>query len=181
MGADGQKHYFGVATSPNVTGPYEPTDSPIACPLGQGGAIDTVGFIDDDETQTIWICVQILDRDPNGGDGFLIEAPSIIKSEGIYYMTFSSAMFNTPQYISTYAYATSITGPWSKQHSPYAPILQTGNVRSAGQLTGLSGSSFAKDKSKIGFNASRNGLNADEGRAVYMGNITLGDNIITIV
>ena len=37
------KHCIGAAISPNVTGPYTPTDSPIACPLDAGGAIDLLG------------------------------------------------------------------------------------------------------------------------------------------
>jgi beta-xylosidase len=210
------KHCVGAAISPNVTGPYTPTDSTVACDLEGGGSIDAAGFIDDDEDKTMYVvykvdgsnldsgdnvyptpimlqqvendgitpigsAVQLLDRDPNGGDGPLIEAPSLFKSDGIYYLTFSSAMFNTPQYDSSYAYATSITGPWTKQHSPYAPLLQTGAESSVGVLTGPGGSSFSKDGTKIAFHASRNGNNADDGRAFYVANITLGNDIITIL
>ena len=40
-------HCFGTATSQNVEGPYTPTsDTPFACPLDQGGAIDPSGFRD---------------------------------------------------------------------------------------------------------------------------------------
>lgn len=40
-------HCFGTATSNNVEGPYTPTsDTPFACPLDQGGAIDASGFRD---------------------------------------------------------------------------------------------------------------------------------------
>ncbi|CRG92681.1 hypothetical protein PISL3812_09745 [Talaromyces islandicus] len=210
------KHCVGAATSPNVTGPYTPMESPIACPLDAGGAIDAAGFIDDNDNQTMYVvykvdgsnldsgdhvyptpimlqevesdgitpvgsAVQILDRDPNGGDGPLIEAPSLIKSDGIYYLTFSSAMFNTPQYDSSYAYATDIIGPWTKQHSPYAPLLVSGDASSAGALTGPGGSSIAKGGTKIAFHASRNGENADAGRAMYVANITLANDVITIL
>lgn len=209
-------HCVGVATSPNVTGPYTPTESPIACHMDLGGAIDPAAFIDDDDNKTMYVAykidgsnldgdgethptpimlqqlqsdgitpvgsaIQLLDRDPNGGDGPLIEAPSITKSDGIYYMTFSSGMFNTPQYDSSYAYATNILGPWSKQHSPYAPLLVTGTESSVGALTGPGGSSFARGKPNIAFHADRNTVDAGDGRALYVANITLANNIITIV
>lgn len=210
------KHCVGVATSPNVTGPYTPTNDPIACPLDSGGAIDIAGYIDDDANKTMYVvykvdgsnldsgddvyptpimlqemtsdgitpvgsAIQLLDRDPNGGDGPLIEAPSLIKSDGIYYLTFSSSMFNTPQYDSSYAYATDIIGPWAKQHSPYAPLLVTGDASSAGTLMGPGGSSFAKDGTKLAFHADVNGENVDNGRALYVANITLANNVITIL
>lgn len=40
------KHCIGAATSSNVTGPYQPQDSPLACPVTDGGAIDASGFTD---------------------------------------------------------------------------------------------------------------------------------------
>ena len=39
-------HCIGVATSPHVTGPYLPGNSPLACPQSAGGAIDASGFQD---------------------------------------------------------------------------------------------------------------------------------------
>ena len=41
-------HCLGVATSKNVLGPYDPVDTPFACPIDQGGAIDADGFQDVD-------------------------------------------------------------------------------------------------------------------------------------
>jgi len=41
-------HCVGVATSKTVMGPYAPVDTPFACPLDQGGAIDADGFQDQD-------------------------------------------------------------------------------------------------------------------------------------
>ena len=39
-------HCIGAATSPHVTGPYLPQDTPLACPQAAGGAIDAAGFTD---------------------------------------------------------------------------------------------------------------------------------------
>jgi len=41
-------HCVGVATSENILGPYTPHDTPLACPIDQGGAIDADGFQDAD-------------------------------------------------------------------------------------------------------------------------------------
>ena len=41
-------HCVGVATSKNILGPYAPVDTPFACPIDKGGAIDADGFQDID-------------------------------------------------------------------------------------------------------------------------------------
>lgn len=41
-------HCIGVATSKNILGPYTPQDTPWACPIDQGGAIDADSFQDVD-------------------------------------------------------------------------------------------------------------------------------------
>lgn len=44
---DTSKHCIGAATASSITGPYTPTgDSPLICPLAQGGAIDASGYWD---------------------------------------------------------------------------------------------------------------------------------------
>ena len=40
-----------------MIGPYQPLDSPLACPLDQGGAIDSSGFIDSDGS--LWVVYKI--------------------------------------------------------------------------------------------------------------------------
>ncbi|TVY29053.1 putative arabinan endo-1,5-alpha-L-arabinosidase [Lachnellula hyalina] len=47
------QHCVGAATSKNVLGPYEALDTPLACPLSEGGAIDISGFTDTDETHFV--------------------------------------------------------------------------------------------------------------------------------
>ncbi|KAH8683112.1 glycosyl hydrolase [Tricladium varicosporioides] len=47
------KHCVGAATSTTVLGPYAAIDTPIACPLNTGGAIDPAGFTDVDGTNYV--------------------------------------------------------------------------------------------------------------------------------
>ncbi|KAK3168852.1 hypothetical protein OEA41_005300 [Lepraria neglecta] len=60
--------------------------------------------------------VKILDRD--AADGPLIEAPDLILHEGTYFLFFSSNCYNGPYYDTSYATASSITGPYTKASSP---------------------------------------------------------------
>jgi len=39
-------HCVGAATSKTITGPYTASNTPLACPLDKGGAIDPNGFLD---------------------------------------------------------------------------------------------------------------------------------------
>lgn len=48
VASNSNHHCIGAATSKNVIGPYAPIDTPLACPLDQGGAIDAAGFTDSD-------------------------------------------------------------------------------------------------------------------------------------
>ena len=76
-----------------------------------------------DGTSLIGAPIPILDRDDS--DGPLIEAPSLARSdEGIYFLFFSSNCFTTPLYDTSYATATSITGPYTKTSRP---LLITGD------------------------------------------------------
>lgn len=49
-GGQTTQHCVGAATASTVLGPYAAQDSPLACPLENGGAIDPSGFIDSDGT-----------------------------------------------------------------------------------------------------------------------------------
>jgi GH43 family beta-xylosidase len=54
--ADAQEtshHCVGTATSDTITGTYIPNNSPLACPLSAGGAIDSSGFTDVDGTHYV--------------------------------------------------------------------------------------------------------------------------------
>lgn len=59
-------HCIGTATSPTVTGPYNASATPLACPIDQGGAIDPAGFADSDGTLYV---VYKIDGNSLGGGG----------------------------------------------------------------------------------------------------------------
>jgi beta-xylosidase len=52
-----------------------------------------------------------------------VEAPSLVKYNGIYYLTFSSNFYGGPLYDTSFATASSVTGPYTKAQAPDAPIL----------------------------------------------------------
>jgi len=47
------QHCVGTATSNSILGPYTAADTPLACPLSAGGAIDSSGFTDTDGTHYV--------------------------------------------------------------------------------------------------------------------------------
>lgn len=123
--------------------------------------------------------VQLLDR--SDLDGPLIEAPSLLLSNGIYYLSFSSNYYNTKYYDTSYAYATSITGPWTKQSYPNAPLLVTGTGTSNdGDLSAPGGADFSVDGTKMVFHANLNGKDITGGRALFAASITEANDVITL-
>lgn len=194
---DDKKHCVGAASSSSITGPYTPQDGSLACPLDLGGAIDPSGFKDGDTYYVVYkidgnslnkdgsthptpILLQGLDSDamsPVGDstplldrddtDGPLIEAPSIVKIDDTYYLSFSSNMYDTKKYDVSFATSTALTGPYNKARDPDAPLLQSGDPSSVGDLAGPGGSDFTEDGSKIVFHAFVNGKDINDGRAMY--------------
>lgn len=123
--------------------------------------------------------IQLLDR--SDLDGPLIEAPSLMVRDGIYYLSFSSNWYNTEKYDTSYGYATSVRGPWAKQFAPYAPLLVTGTAsENNGSLSAPGGSDFSADGTKIVFHANRDGHDINAGRAMFVADITVKDNIIRL-
>jgi len=52
-------HCVGVATSPNITGPYAPLDGePLACPLDDGGAVDASGYFNE-ASNSRWVVYKV--------------------------------------------------------------------------------------------------------------------------
>lgn len=204
---DTSKHCVGAATSSSITGPYTPGDSPLACPLDQGGAIDADGYNDNGTLYVTYkvdgnslnsggnfhptpIMLQKLNGDgvtPNGdpvklldrdkADGPLIEAPSLVKSGGTYILSFSSNMFNTLQYDVSYATALSIAGPYTKASQP---LLVSGDPSDVGALGGPGGADFNGDGTKIVFHAFENGHDMNNGRAMFTTGIRLSGDTISI-
>lgn len=209
--ADDTKHCIGAATSSAIWGPYTPEENVLACPLDQGGAIDPNGYIDNgnyyvlykvdgssldgngttpptpimlqpldsDALTPINAPIQLLDRDAN--DGPLIEAPSLANVNGIYYLSFSSNMYNTLYYDVSYATASALTGPYTKAQAPNAPLLVSGYESNVGPLGGPGGADFDAYGSRIVFHAFENGQNIDNGRAMYVADVSCSNGAISVL
>lgn len=133
---------IGVAVSPSPEGPFEPvSEAPLVCQTAQGGSIDPATFVDDDGTPYLlwkndgnalggktWIYIQplapdglrllgepvpLLERDQRW-EGRLIEAPTLWKRDGRYYLFYSANDYASPSYAVGYAVAGSILGPYTK-------------------------------------------------------------------
>jgi len=85
--------------------------------------------------------VQILDR--GQFDGPLIEAPNLLRQNGIYFLFFSSNCFNTNLYDISYATATSITGPYTKASAPFKVTGNNGLTAPGGLSVMPSNNNFA--------------------------------------
>lgn len=66
--------------------------------------------------------IDLLQKGP--ADGPLIEAPALIKMNGVYFLFFSSHCTSDPSYDISYATASSVTGPYTKTANP---LLQSGS------------------------------------------------------
>lgn len=74
--------------------------------------------------------IKLLDK--GVADGPLIEAPNLIKVNGVYILFFSSNCFNSGLYDISYATATSVTGPFTKQNALLLPGNSWGLVNPGG-------------------------------------------------
>ena len=128
------------ATSP--AGPYvDTTRGPFVYQKALGGSIDASPFVDDDghayllwkadanavnRPSSIWLQplsddggtlldtpARILDHD-EAWESPLIEAPSLVKSDGMYYLFYSANWWNTDRYGIGYATARTVAGPYQK-------------------------------------------------------------------
>ncbi|MFI5734741.1 family 43 glycosylhydrolase [Kribbella sp. NPDC051587] len=132
---------IGVATATSPRGPFTPVGTePLICPLDLGGAIDPNTFVDRNGTRylvwkndgnaigkpsTLW-----LTKTTNNGrtlvgsntallsSSGIIEAPDIVQRDSRYLLFFSTGGYNDCNYQTSYATATSLTGPWSVAGRP---------------------------------------------------------------
>lgn len=201
---NGATHCLGVATASNVAGPYKPTsDTSFACPLDTGGAIDPAGFRDDDGTYYVVykvdgnsvgmgtpILLQRMQSDavtPTGDapvelfrngqyDSGSVEAPNIIKVDGTYFCFFSSASYCSTDYDESYAYASSLTGPYTKATEP---LLVTGDY-------GLQGPGGLGIGPSDNVHVALHGWSSAEevcggpGRYMFVGEISVSGNSISV-
>jgi arabinan endo-1,5-alpha-L-arabinosidase len=137
---------IGVATSATPEGPFAAAGSaPIVCPDDEGGAIDPATFVDDDGTRYLvwkndgnccgldtWLQLAELSADGTAlvGDttkllmqdqtweGDLIEAPTLVKRDGVYVLLYSANDYGGDAYATGYATAPSVRGPFTKGDGP---------------------------------------------------------------
>jgi arabinan endo-1,5-alpha-L-arabinosidase len=137
---------IGVATSATPEGPFAAAGSaPIVCPDDEGGAIDPATFVDDDGTRYLvwkndgnccgldtWLQLAELSADGTAlvGDttkllmqdqtweGNLIEAPTLVKRDGVYVLLYSANDYGGDAYATGYATAPSVRGPFTKGDGP---------------------------------------------------------------
>lgn len=149
IGKDGTQ-CIGVATAASPEGPFEPDDKgPLICQVDQGGSIDPSIFVDEDGKRYIlwkndgnsgggqtWIYIQEISDDgltllgeptrlitaDQIWEGVLVEAPTLWKHAGKYYLFYSANAYNDQRYAVGYAAAFTISGPYTK---PKDPLIKT--------------------------------------------------------
>lgn len=109
----------------------------------------------------------VLDR--SDADGPLVEAPSLVKVNGVYVLFFSSNCFSGALYDTSYATADNIKGPYTKAQAPDAPLLQTGTPYS--QLFSPGGLDVGPGGVNVVFHADL-GTTSDT-RQMYAGQISI--------
>ncbi|KAL4864882.1 hypothetical protein BDV12DRAFT_200696 [Aspergillus spectabilis] len=119
--------------------------------------------------------VTLLDRDDS--DGPLIEAPSIVKADGTYYLFFSSHMFDSPDYDSKFATAPSVAGPYTRGGRVLAP----GDPSNVGPLSGPGGADISDDGTKLLFHANFNNEDPSQGRGLYATGVSLQGGQVSLL
>lgn len=134
--------------------------------------------LDDDAMSPVGKPTELLDRIDS--DGPLVEAPSLLKLNGTYYLSYSTHMFNTKGYDMSFATASSLTGPYERARDSDNPVLGSGDPSDSGKLVGPGGSDFSEDGTKIVFHAFENGEDMKKGRAMYIADIEVSDGKIEL-
>jgi arabinan endo-1,5-alpha-L-arabinosidase len=155
---NGGTQCIGVATSDMPEGPFQPAgDEPLICQPDRGGSIDPSTFVDDDDTHYIlwkndgnslggitWLWLQEISDDgltlvgepmelikaDQGWEGVLVEAPTLWKYDGKYYLFYSANLYDSPRYAIGYAVADDISGPYVKpdEQPLLASIIRPGGL-----------------------------------------------------
>lgn len=164
------KQCIGVATSDQPEGPFvSDTEGPIICQADLGGSIDAGTFVDEDGKRYIlwkndgnccgkptWLYIQQVSddgltlegeptqliRNDKAWEGPLIEAPTLWKQGGKYYLFYSANAYYDHTYAVGYAVADSILGPYTKPTR--TPLLKT-DIKNQGAF-GPGGQDIVLDK-----------------------------------
>jgi beta-xylosidase len=134
------KQCIGVATSDTPEGPFDSPDSqPLICQANLGGSIDPSSFADD--LQLEGEPSQLIKQD-QAWEGNLIEAPTLWKHAGKYYLFYSANNYAGPDYAIGYAVADQPLGPYRKLAR--TPLLAT-DYKNGGAI-GPGGQDIVLDK-----------------------------------
>jgi beta-xylosidase len=159
---------IGAATSREPAGPFLPASAePFICQRDEGGSIDAASFVDEDGTPYVlwkndgnsrggvtWIYIQQVSADgldlvgeptrliktDQAWEGLLVEAPTLWKQDGKYYLFYSANDYASPRYAVGYAVADNILGPYEKASQP---LLKT-NLKA--QVVGPGGQDIVQDE-----------------------------------
>lgn len=140
------KQCIGVATSDKPEGPFtSASDKAFICQPDEGGSIDASSFVDDDGSRYVlwkndgnccgfetYLYIQkvspdglTLEGEPTrlieadqAWEGPLIEAPTLWKNGGKYYLFYSANYYKGVDYATGYAVADSVLGPYTKAAGP---------------------------------------------------------------
>lgn len=145
------KQCIGAATGEQPTGPFTGAgDAALVCQAELGGSIDPSSFLDEDGGRFLlwkndgnccgfstYLYIQELSADgltlqgeparlitnDKVWEGGLVEAPTLWKHDGKYYLLYSANSYSGAQYAIGYATADAVTGPYEKPSDD--PLVET--------------------------------------------------------
>lgn len=148
------------ATASDPEGPFVAADDAmLICPVDEGGAIDAAVAIVGGEPYLLWkndgnCCgldtwLYASPLSPDGAaiigervplvqqtlawEGDLVEAPTLIERDGTLHLFYSANSYGGDAYATGLATAPALTGPWTKQHTPFASTASLdGAIRGPG-------------------------------------------------
>ncbi len=163
------KQCIGVALAGSPLGPFVPYGGqPLICTTESGGAIDANTFLAADGTRwllwkndgnaigqpsTLW-AQQAVDNGArligsriamiSAPAGQVIEAPDIVQRDGRFVLFYSGGDYGGCGYLTSYATASALTGPWTRASQPLMTSANTGLCGPGGadvitQADGLTG------------------------------------------
>jgi arabinan endo-1,5-alpha-L-arabinosidase len=152
---------IGVARATSPTGPFTNLGSkPLVCPADEGGAIDPASFVDADGTRYLvwkndgnccgddtWLQLQKTSADglkltgppvklvkqDQPWEGDLVEAPTLVRHGSQYTLLYSANSYAGDKYVTGYATANKLTGPYTKNPQPLLTTSKTGIIGPGGQ------------------------------------------------
>ncbi|KAL2817311.1 glycoside hydrolase family 43 protein [Aspergillus granulosus] len=118
--------------------------------------------------------IEILHRSTEDGDGPLVEAPSMVLVDGVYYLFYSTHCFTDVLYDVRFATATSVTGPFEKGNES---IVRTGDFG----LTSPGGATVWVDGDGGGERILFHGFCREGVRCTYAAELGIGSGTVSFV